>query len=114
MTTYLRDCLIAFALTLVIEVTVALLLGYRRRLEIAAVVCVNLFTHPLLCYLVWLIIAWQSAPLGVVEIAILEAGVVLVEWQLLCYALRQHPKSRLFALSLAMNAASYVAGLLVL
>ena len=35
---------------------------------------------------------------------------VIVEWLLLCYALRRHSMLRLFLLSLAMNGVSYLAG----
>ena len=110
MTIYLRDYLIAFLLTIVIEVAVAALLGYRRRLEIAAVVCVNVFSHPLLCFLLGLLASLQSAPVGQLEIVPFEAAVVLAEWQLLCYALRRRPKSQLLVLSLSMNCSSYMAG----
>jgi hypothetical protein len=113
MTSYLRDYLIAFLLTVVIEVAVALLLGYRKRLEIACVVLVNVFSHPLLNSVILVIIAAWSAPVGLPVIVLLEAGVVLVEWQLLCYALQQHSRFRLFILSLAMNSASYAAGVLL-
>ena len=103
---------IAFLLTLVFEVAVAWLLGYRKRTELACVVWVNVFSHPLMNYLIWLVGAIRSAPLGPLGILPFEAGVVLVEWLLLCYALRRNPKSRLFILSLAMNSVSYLAGLL--
>ena len=55
MATDLRNYAIAFLLTIVLEVAVALLLGYRRRHEIACVILVNVFSHPLVNYLVWII-----------------------------------------------------------
>jgi hypothetical protein len=104
---------IAFVATIVIEVAVAALLGYRRRTEIAAVICVNLFTHPLVNYLVWLIVALRSAPVGPRDIALFEISIVIIEWLLLCYAIPNGGRTRLFVLSLAINGASYLAGLLL-
>jgi len=108
-----RSYATAFLGTLVLEVGVALVLGFRKRPELASVVLVNVFTHPLLCYLLWVIGSPRSAPIGLLEVLLFEAGVVLVEWQLLCFALRRHRKSRLFLLSLAMNVVSFLVGLLL-
>lgn len=102
---------IAFLLTVVLEVAVALALGLRRRLEIAAVVLVNVFSHPLLIYLLWTIASLRATPIRGLEILMLEAGVVLVEWALLCFAVPRRPARRLFVLSLTMNAASYLSGM---
>ncbi len=113
MATDLRNYTIAFLLTIVLEVAVALVLGYRRRHEIACVVLVNVFSHPLANYLVWIIGELRSTPIRPLEILLLEAAVVIVEWLLLCYALPRRRKSGLFVLSLAMNSGSYLAGTLI-
>ena len=110
MATDLRNYAIAFLLTIVLEVAVALLLGYRRRLEIASVALVNVFSHPLVNYLIWVADSLRAVPVGALEILLLEVGVVIVEWLLLCYALPQRRKSGLFVLSLVMNGVSYLAG----
>jgi hypothetical protein len=110
---FLRNYALAFLLTIVLEVAVALLLGYRKRTEIACVFLVNVFSHPLVNYLVWAIGALWSVSIGPLELLPFEIGVVLVEWLLLCYALPQHRRSRLLGLSLAMNTVSYLAGLLL-
>ena len=104
---------IAFLLTVVLEVAVALLLGYRKRVEIVCIFLVNVFSHPLVNYLVWVTNTMRAEPLGPVGHLPFEIGVVLVEWLLLCYALPRHARSRLFALSLAMNSVSYLAGVLL-
>jgi len=111
MATDLRNCSIAFLLTIVLEVAVALLLGYRRRQEIACVVLVNVFSHPLVNYLIWVADTFRPVPVRPLEILLLEVGVVIVEWLLLCYALPRRRKSGLFVLSLVMNSVSYLAGL---
>ena len=106
------DALLALLLTEVIEVSVALLLGFRSRREIAAVILVNLVTNPCLNYLLLLNRYLGLVPINLPIILALEAGVVLVEWGLLVYALHRNPMS-LLRLSFAMNACSYLAGTLV-
>jgi hypothetical protein len=101
---------IGFLLAIVVETVVAVVLGYRKRMEIASVVCVNIFSWPLVNYLIWLTASLQSAPVGMPGILLFELGVVIVEWLLLCYALPRRARGRLFLLSLAMNAVSYLAG----
>jgi hypothetical protein len=76
------------------------------------VILVNLVTNPSLNYLLCL-----NDDLGIIRhrlplILFLEIGVVLIEWALLVFALRGNKKS-LFALSLAMNASSYLTGVLI-
>jgi hypothetical protein len=105
--TQIRDYAIAFLLTVVLEVGVALLLGYRKRAEIAAVFWVNVFSHPLVNFLVAIVGTFRSAAVTPHEILLFEAGVVIVEWQLLCFALPQRSRMRLLILSLAMNSVSY-------
>jgi hypothetical protein len=102
---------IAFVLTVLLEVAVALAFGLRRRPEIGAVVLVNVFSHPLLICLLWTIASLRATPIRGLEILMLEAGAVLVEWRLLCYAIPRHSAKRLFVLSLTMNAASYLSGM---
>jgi hypothetical protein len=110
MTSCLINYAIGFLLAIVAETAVALAFGYRKRTEIAAVVCVNAFSYPLVNYLIWLVSSLRSAPVGAAGILLLEAGVTTIEWLLLCYALPRHPRLRLFLLSLAMNSVSFVAG----
>lgn len=110
MTSDFCNCAIAFLITLVLEVAVALLFGYRKRVEIACVVLVNLFSWPLLNCTIWVVDSLRSVPLGTSAILLFEAGIVIVEWQLLCYALPRHPRFRLLLLSLTMNGISYLVG----
>jgi hypothetical protein len=109
----LSNYAMAFSSTIVLEVAVALIFGYRKWRELACVVLVNVFSHPLLCYLVWIIRTSRPLPAYDPIVILLEAGVVVLEWQLLCYALPRYRKQRLFLLSAAMNAASYGAGLIL-
>ena len=112
MATEIRNYAIAFLLTVVLEVGVAWLLGYRKRAEVAAVFWVNVFSHPLVNFLIGLVGVLRSAAVTPHEILIFEVGVVIVEWRLLCFALPQRPKMRLLVLSLLMNGVSYSFSLL--
>ena len=111
MASYLTNYAIAFLMTIGLEVVVALALGYRKRVEIACVIWVNVFTHPLMNLLILILSSLQPDPVSNSEIQLFEAGVVMVEWGLLSYALPRYSKRRLFLLSLAMNAVSYAVGL---
>ncbi len=104
--------LLALALTMIIEVAVAFLLGYRDRRSLAVVALVNVVTNPTLNYVVMVLAVFRIVPIGPALILCLEALVVLVEWRLMVYALDKNP-NRLLVLSLVMNAASYSAGLLI-
>ena len=108
----IRDVLLALLLTEIVEIAVAVFLGYRRPREIIAVFLVNLVTNPSLNYLLFLneyfSIIRQRLPL----ILFSEVAVVLIEWALLVFALRGNKKS-LFVLSFAMNTCSYLTGVLI-
>ena len=108
----LRDCVIAFLLTEVVEITVALLLGYRRPRQIMAVFLVNLVTNPSVNYLVFLNDNFGVIPDRLSLILFLELAVIFVEWALLVIALRENKKS-LLGLSFVMNTCSYLAGVLI-
>lgn len=106
------EALLALLVTEIVEVAVALFLGYRRWRAILAVILVNLVTNPSLNYLLFL-----NECLGLIKyrfplILFLELAVVVVEWALLVFTLREDKKS-LFILSFAMNTCSYLTGVLL-
>jgi hypothetical protein len=109
----LSNYAIAFLLTLLLELAVAVILGYRKRRELACVVLVNVITHPLLHCIVWVVRSFRYLPARDPIAVVLEVGVVVVEWQLLCYALPNYRKRNLLVLSATMNAVSYGAGLIL-
>jgi len=104
--------LVALVLTILIEVAVAVVLGYRKKLEIATVVLVNIITNTILNYFLYASEHFKIIVVNTVMITILEAIIILVEWQLLRFALRQDSK-KLFILSFAMNISSYLIGGLI-
>lgn len=102
----------ALVLTVLIELIIAFLLGYRTKSEIIAIICVNLITNPVLNYLLLLNYHFSIIKAEELLVLFLELSVVLVEWRLLVYALQQ--KSwQLFLLSLVMNSCSYLIGVLI-
>ncbi len=112
MTEYLRFAAEALLLTLAVELAIAWLLGLRGRDQLLSIALINLVTNPLLNYLLLVNGHFHVFTQAKLLTVCLEAGVVLAEWSLLVWALRLR-SARMLALSLAMNASSYFAGLLI-
>jgi hypothetical protein len=103
--------LLALCLTILVEAGIAFLLGLRTRRGMLAVAAVNTLTHPLLSFtLLALAFLGRDATLGM--ILLLELLIVAAEWRLLAYALGL-ANGRAFLISLAMNAASFLTGVLL-
>jgi hypothetical protein len=109
---YLKFSLEALLLTIAIEVIVALLFGLRSKQELWTVVLINVITNPLLNYLITVNGYFHLISQTTILILCLEVAVVLVEWRLLVWVLRQSTKKMLL-LSFVMNTCSYLAGLLI-
>jgi hypothetical protein len=104
-------------LTLAVELPAAALLGLRTRRALLVVALVNLITNPLLTYV--LLVAGHLAGWGGHTtpgyVALLVAGeivVVVAEWWLLLWTLGGST-SRMLRVSVAINAASALAALVV-
>ena len=104
--------ILALALTIIIEMGVAFILGYRDRKSLAVVALVNVITNPILNYLLLVIAVYRFMEINTALILCLEAVVALAEWMLMIYALDRDP-GQLLVLSLVMNTTSYLAGLLI-
>jgi hypothetical protein len=112
-TDYLRIFILPLALTIVVEVGVALFFGLRHKLEIAAICLINVTTNPLMNFLLLLNYYFNYIFQPTVLLLVLEVIVVLVEWRLLTGVLMRNSKIML-ALSISMNTCSCLAGLLIL
>jgi len=108
----LAQYLPALASTLAIELGVAVLLGFRTRRELLAVIFVNLVTHPSLHLILWLIFRTHLLPLDWPVLTTLEVAVFLAEWAMLARWLRLSAR-RAALVSFAMNAASALLGCLL-
>ena len=107
---------VSIVFTLIIELLVAALLGFRDRDGLGAVLGVNLATNPVAVFLTMLAIWLSSLVPGWGGIAIttgawvlVEALVVLVEWRIIRWVLGP-ARPRVLALALWMNVASALAG----
>jgi len=107
----LWNYLLAFLLTIVIEGGVVLLMGFRTRRHMLALLMVNLITHPALNY-VLLVLHNLGVERTTGLVLALEGVVVIVEGLLFIYMFEQ-PKGKLFLTAFLMNAASYLIGLLI-
>jgi hypothetical protein len=96
-------------LTILIESGIAWLCGVREGRFFQAMVWINCITNPLLC-----LFLYHFNNLSQTGIAVLscEIVIVFVEWRLLV-SVFSNQQRRLFFLSLAMNAGSYLFGLML-
>jgi hypothetical protein len=97
-------------LTIAVECLIAVIFGYRGRNFFIVLILANVITNPLLNYVVSVVsLLWTGGSRYI--IIPLEAAAVYAEWKLLCYAFPEEQRSFL-KLSVLMNAASYLTGLL--
>jgi O-antigen/teichoic acid export membrane protein len=113
---YIGPAVTALGLTLLVELAVALALGWRTGNDLAGVAAVSIMTNPffVLSVYVLLLVSRSLSPWSLVLfMAVLEIVIVVVEWRLLRWALKKDSRKTIF-LSAAMNGASFAAGLVVL
>lgn len=103
---------LALILTLLVELFVAYILGFRTKEDIITVIFANLITHPLLCYFLWMNSVIFIIPINYFSIIILEISIVLIESILLFFTLKQKYFNML-KLSFGINAVSFLVGLLI-
>jgi len=104
--------LVTLLLTLIIEILVAFVFGYRNKFVLLSIIFVNLITNPLLNCILWLNTSLGFFTTITTNLILLEILVVIAEWLLLVFALRQSFKS-LLLLSLTMNFVSFSVGLVL-
>jgi hypothetical protein len=102
----------ALVITIAVETLIAWLWGLRRKAELLALALINVITNPALNFLITLNDSYGLKNQTTLLTVCLEVLVVSIEWRLLVYALRLNNKKAL-VLSLAMNVASYLAGVLI-
>jgi hypothetical protein len=103
--------LTVFLFTVLVEVAAAACLGYRKKLEIVTVILLVCITNPLLNYIEYIDGYLKVLTINTATVLCMEAIIVVVEWLLLRFALRQDPK-KLFILSVTINSCSYFGGTL--
>ena len=85
----INSFLLAPLLTIVIELAVAILFGFRKKIEIIAIIFVNLLTNPVLNYFLWVNDYFSFFKSNLLLTLFLEVVVVFVEWKLLMYILQE-------------------------
>lgn len=108
----IENYLLALFLTLTIELSVAYFLGYRNKKALMSVVCVNLISHPIFCYFLWINLTLLIIPINYFSMISMEIVITLLESILLYYALKQKFVLML-NLSIAMNFTSFAIGLII-
>lgn len=106
----------ALGLTLLVELSVALAMGWRTGNDLAGVAAVSVITNPFFVLSVYvLLLMFRDLPLValVLLMAVLEVVIVLVEGRLLRWALKKDSRKTIL-LSAVMNTASFAAGLVFL
>jgi hypothetical protein len=106
------EYILALALTIGVETGVAAVLPHNTNVTARTVILVNLMSHPLLHYVLWTNQYAQFMTVTWPVLIGLEMGVVVLEWALLYFVVRDKA-TRLFFLSLAMNTASFTVGLVL-
>lgn len=106
----IENILFAMLITSVSEVIVGLLFGFRKKHQVISIILVNLITNPLMNFFILTEHAMNG--FSFIEVIFFEVIVILVEWLLLFFALKEPPK-KLFILSLVMNLVSFGVGYLI-
>jgi len=106
----LKTMAISLGLTLLLEITFALLWGLRGKRELTVAALVNVLTNPpvvLLYHIAAGLFGWPAAAVT----AVLECGAVLVEWR--CYRACSQQLKRPFLFALLANGFSFGIGCVI-
>ncbi len=108
----LFNYLIALFLTVIIEALVALFFGYNNKKILISTVYINLITHSLFCYFLWINSVITLITIDLISIILIEIFITISESALLYFVLKQKYLSTL-RLSFYMNIASFLFGVLI-
>lgn len=108
----IQNFAICLGLTIIFELLIGFILGYRDRLSLLSIICINFITNPLINYLLYLNDNFHFITSRYAFIGILEFLVVIVETILLIYALKK-PLKDMLTLSVCLNCGSFLSGLIL-
>ncbi len=106
----LSNYVVALLLSVVIEISVAYIMGFKKRKYFYAVAAINFVTNPVLNY--FILLMSNIMPINFFQIALLEIGVILIEWKLLLHMFDK-PKDKFLLYSAVSNVISFIVGLLI-
>lgn len=109
----IKSLVLSLALTLLIELSLSLLLGVRKRQDIVIIICANTFTNPMVVFVSGCVFLQYHTSLAYgVTVAVMELFALLAEYfiykKCLCF-----DKIPPFWLSLLNNATSFGLGLVI-
>ena len=99
----------ALILTIIIELSVIYLLGFREKLLFCSLIIINILTNPLLNFIVNRLNE-TYIDFNFLHIILLEILVVIIEWLLLKLVIKSK-QLPLFKISFIINATSFLIGL---
>ena len=105
--------LTALILTILIEETVVFLLGNRNKNTFLVVALVNVMTNPVANYIVMTNNIFNIIKPDISLVIILEVLIVYIEWKILEYILPNQEKQSYLFLSIMMNLASFLTGIIL-
>ncbi len=108
----LISLIISLFLTIVIELSVSLILGIKKKNDIYIVVLANICTNPIVVYVANCLKMLNNALLYNIVVMIMEIIVVIVEFKIYKKYLKIYKKSP-FTLSIVSNAISFGMGLVI-
>lgn len=114
MSDILLPLLFSLVLTLAVELTLALLLQVRRGKDLFVIALVNILTNPIVnyCYYWAIFFFSEHSVYTYLILAVLEIAAVIIEF-LLYRSLLSYDRIGKLKLSIILNSASFIAGLLL-
>lgn len=103
----MEQYIVVFIINMLIELVVAAILGYRKRVFILAVVAVNCITHPILHVIIYGLILQNVYTIWIV--LGLEIIVICTEWKLFEFICKEK-KRKYLILATVINLSSYTIG----
>ncbi len=107
----LSNYVIALILSIVIEISVTYLMGYKEKKYLLTIAMINCITNPILNYFL-LVLTYARFNINLPLVGLLEMVVILAEWGLLIHVFHK-PRDKFLILSAVTNLVSFVAGLLI-
>ena len=109
----LESLIISLFLTIVIELSISLILGIRKKEDIYIVILVNICTNPIVVTIAnYLILIGINKLIYNIIVIIMEIAVVFAEYAMYKKYLKSYKKSPLL-LSLINNSTSYLIGIII-
>ena len=101
----------ALLATIIIEITVAIFAGFKKKEELLTIFGINLITNPIVNYSILIIAQLTQVIFSTSILLVFEIIIVIIEAKILAIVLKKDTKEMLL-LSIYMNAASFLFGLL--